>query len=768
MIFTPITSSGNLLLAAQPIEKTSPVTAVRQPVHHIFVIDKSGSMYGTLPELIEDLKRQVRQLQKGDAVTFAWFSSRGESGFPIKVFRIVDESSFAELDRLFDQHKRAMNLTCFSGVLGEVEKILDETSFLAARNCLTFFSDGWANDRSVAEEHTRVREIMNRLNGRFDLVLTVAYSDYADRSFLAEMAQAAGGECISSAYLHQFTDALSRFMKRAEITQPRILFSFDKIKTEGVFTLDTDTETGGITVYQPNEINAVYISPTDKNAQEYLYFLCTDNSEMRAALTSLGGVNLHLQPLLQTVSPELLDEEGKALLSGAYATSIVLSQSGRQNEAIEVLGYLGDEWLVEKLGSAFTPTERANAEDVIRKAVLDPSERWRTGQIFNCLPKPDAFCLLDLLETLTRDPEAKFFPRHPEFKYKKIGRGGKMREGFPAFTAYENAASSFSDLVWNSELLNLSVRAKIQGYVELPDTILVDSVGNLSLDGSTLLQRPASLQKLFPSFQWRNYALVKDGFLNIERLPVSVSHETTHELLAYDLFAPDWSDDEGKRGVISLSAIPIVNKLIAENSPNALNLAKKAFDDELLSAQLKAFKFLRDELDPKKELVAKTTWTIEEQRFLTALGFSSDGSYNPPVDLEEATDYYEATCFKISVKGFSSLPKVADVRDRLKTSKSLTPSMLPMADALERFNKETNHFSLEEKIRWIDEQVSAIKILQTQIRTEIQKPKFAMVLGHKWFEDVQPGSDVFEIKLAGTGGNDLMAKISIGKKQIRI
>jgi len=119
--FTPITYNNDLYLLAIPVPVDAPLEQVRQPVHHFFSIDKSGSMHRTLPELIEDLKKQVRLLEKGDAVTFGWFSSKNEFGFPIKCFRIVDEQSFAELDRLFDLHKESLNLTCFSDALREIE-----------------------------------------------------------------------------------------------------------------------------------------------------------------------------------------------------------------------------------------------------------------------------------------------------------------------------------------------------------------------------------------------------------------------------------------------------------------------------------------------------------------------------------------------------------------------------------------------------------------------------------------------------------------------
>lgn len=770
--FTPVNAIKTLFLGAIPFASDAPTVEVRRPVHHFFIIDKSGSMWSTLPGLIEDLKKQVRNLKTGDSVTFGWFSSRGESGFPIKARTIVDENSFRELDRLFDEHKEAMNLTCFSDSLAEVGKIVEETKFLDARNCLTFFSDGWANDRSVSEEHKLTREIMRGLFGKFELVLTVAYSDYADRAFLAEMAQLAGGECISSAYLHQFTDAIGRFIKRAEVSAPRVKIDLTGVRPEFVFCADGNPETGGITIYQPDDQGQVFISPNRDAGLDHLYLLVRDGQSLKNLPGyQFGEFDLQRALIVENTPDDpftniFSDQNYCGLFSAAYAAAVVLSQNGRQDEALDVLGFIGDRRLVESLGSAFTPSERANAEDDIRTAFFYEERRHTGGAAYNCVPAADAFCLLDLLAALSKDDQALFYPRHPEFKYRKIGRGGKPREGYPVFTPNPGVASRFEDFVWNKQFLNLSVRAKITGVVDLPEVVVVDQNGKLCPDGTQALKRPDSLPETIETFQWRNYALVKDGFLNIRRLPVTCSPwaAVLFEKNGVWVWGEETTLDGKSFSVLQLDKIPVINKQIAENPPSAFELATLVYTEEVLKASMKVYKELRNELDPKKEIVQKTTWTVEEQRFLTALGFSLDGSFSPPVEQAEATDHYDAVCFKIEIKGFSSLPKVADVRDRLKSGKPLTPAMRPMAECLKAFASQTEHDSVTGKIRWLDDRLSELKSVQTEVRIRIQKPKFAMLLGHKSFTDLTLGDDETELPLK----DDLVAKISITKKQVKI
>ena len=72
----------NLYLAAKALAsegEREPAPPAR--VHHVVVIDCSGSMSGDLPELREQLKSKLTKLVKvGDLLTVIWFSGRGQCG----------------------------------------------------------------------------------------------------------------------------------------------------------------------------------------------------------------------------------------------------------------------------------------------------------------------------------------------------------------------------------------------------------------------------------------------------------------------------------------------------------------------------------------------------------------------------------------------------------------------------------------------------------------------------------------------------------------
>lgn len=766
--FCTLTPKESWLLGLIPLDHRTEIKESRQPLHLILVIDESYSMYYDLPRVIEDCKKQVRRLQPGDALTFGWFSSEGMSGFPIKGSFIANEKTFEIFDRLFDGHKRARAMTCFSESLAGVEKLLVETAFLKMRNCLMFFSDGYANDPGVQSERQLVTEIMEGLNRKVDQVLTISYGDYADKDFLTRMAQIAGGTCIASAYLEECSAALHQFICRSQTSEPKIKVSLEGVPFNFVFAVDNNPETGGVIVYQPDENGELLISLSA--GIENLYVLSSAGDGFYRSVIGQGSnPKFDLQDdLRKSVRGQLTEK----LLEGAYAASVVLSQNGRQDEAIEVLGYLGDKGLVERLGSAYTPTERGNAENEIRHSVFNPPARYRQGIDFGCVPRPDQFCQLDLLKLLAEDPEAKFHPRHPDFKYKKIGRSETVRYGYPDFMPEPGASGPFSDVILNKEFLNLSIRVKIQGSIQLPESVTVDEKGKLSPNGLTTLKRPETLPEVFKCHQYRMYTLVKDGFPNVTRLPVTCSPETALKLQELGVWVWNGQNylENAPFSTLHLDKLPIINKITADNILTAAALAEKLVRDESLKSTLKVLNHLRNEIDPNREIVKRNDWTINELKFLKALGLTDEGAYTPPTDRDAPTDQYEVTAFKTSIKGFSSLPSVDEVRERMKNGRKLTTAMVPMAKWLETASAAISLIKTEDKLLWLDQEIADVKREQRNLRSEIQKAKFAMVLGHRWFPDVPPTGEALTLQVDSLFNPDeqLTATIQITKAVVKI
>lgn len=734
-------------------------------IHHLWILDRSGSMYGVLPKVIEDMKRQVRTLQKGDALTFAYFSSKGQYGFPIKLFRIVDESSYKELDKLFDQHKSTLGMTCFSEVLGETIQTVKDAEFLNLKTSALFFSDGYANSPSQSQEYTKVREIMPKLGQVLDMFLTVAHSNYSDKQFLAEMAELCGGESVGSDSLESFTRIMDKFLRSSSMLTPRQVVKVDipSKDIKAIFSFGDDI----VNSFTPREDGLVQSS---KN----VWTLINEDN-----ITGAGEF---------------------APIEAQYASALVLARKGQVDLALEILNSAGDKYLIDKLNNAFTPAERGSVEDDIKEAVFNSDKRYLDGKVHNYLPDPNTFCILDLIELLSNDSQARFYPRHPDFKYNSIGRKPIMKEGYEKFNAYLENSCPISQFNWNKELLNLSILATVKGTVKLKDKVEIYKevdVSNKKNGEKTqelfgLINKPKTLGDIKESFQWKNYTLIKDGFLNITKLPISASVKTLFKLQNEGLI-PSVNDkneflEVGEKYVytLDLTSIPIINKSIVSKDVTAKELLNSTLQELSLQAQIKVLNSLRKELAPDAPKV-QNNWTEEEREFLLVSGFRDDGSYSPPSELEESTDVYDAVAFKIGIKGLSSFPSLKDMRERLtaistyatennvKKQPELTFAMSLMVPTLNEFDYITKSLSTKEKVQALDKKLDELKFILNKVRKTIQSTKFNLVLGHKSFTDLETSEAEQIVKftpLPHVVGNmnpkELTGVIKINRKEIKI
>lgn len=714
-------------LALKEFNVSTKEVATIANLHHIWILDRSGSMGSTLKEVIRDLKSQCRKLKSGDALSFGWFSSKGMYGFPIKAFKITeDKECFNQLDKLFDQNSTVIGMTNFSEILSETIKLTQEVDFLTMRTSLLFFSDGYANDPSVNSEYTSVREIMPKLGKTLDNFLAIAHSNYADREFLSEMAELSGGESVSSQSFEQITRLIDKYLRLTETLQPRQVVDISEVKDKnciGFLSLVQDS----LNLHKPDENNLILSSNP-------VYALYENDGELTPVSLSLY-----------------------------YATSLMLSKKGKVNMALEVLNRIGDKYLIDRLNNAFTPSERGMVEDELLLAINNDKERFKDGAVKNYLPDRNAFCLLDLIDILLSDEETYFYPRHPEFKYNSIGLPSKQKEGYSKFNSYLENKSPLAGFSWNNELLNFSLLTTIKGAVNLPSEFKTPE---------EVLSKPLSLGNTIDTYQFRNYTLIKDGFLNITNLPLSTSSNTFELLKRNNIIDSSEVFKENQVYILDLTKIPVVNRAIGDLSLSAKEILLDNFNELKIQARLKVLNSLRKELFPD---APKTTnqWTEQERRYLIQCGFKDDGSYSPPVDLMESTDEYDAVSFKLQFKGLSTIPSLKDLRERLiklneyKANPSgkevkLLLGMKLMVDEFIKFESVKDN-----QLDYLNNTIIQLKKELRILRNSIQRKKFSLVLGKNWFTDLEKSEAEQEV-LINTELGELIGIIKVGRKVIKI
>lgn len=664
------------------------------PTHHILILDRSGSMSWTINPLIDNVLERVRSFKADDSVTVGYFSGEGEFRFVVKGFRIGGVYDLDAFSKVMDNLRSTLSTTCFSEILGDLKQVLTELGPLSDRFALTLFTDGCPVVRDLKKEERAIFNAIEAVSKNLTQVLLIGYGGYYNKALMTGMAGAFGGSLVHAGDIPTFAVQYEEFTKTE--TEERVVIPIKQellcspVSLHGrqvsVHTIEDDDEGRPCIKVAPN-----------KKGRTYVYYLVDRLTRIDALSKPLSFVkdNAHIG----TVS------KVESMIKGAYALAYTLSQQTRVADALDILSALGDVAYMDEVTNAFTVEDYGKAEYHIGQAITFPSRRYTKGRNTSYLPKADAFCVLDALELLMSDEQAYFYPRHPDFQYKRIGRGSTPVEGYPKFEADKDAKCAFTTLTWHKELLNLSILARIPGTVDLGDEAWY-----------------YGFAQQYPTFVWRNYAIIKDGMLNTTKLPFTASYTTTMQL--HDAEAVQWRLYEGDDTPVTLQLdrFLVMNRTIAEGKTSAHALCTLVKRELGLMASLKVLRWQRDKLEAPAE---RSVLSDVQLGFLESHGIGKNG-FSPPTIQAPSTDFYYAKSFSVTARGFSSLPPVEKVLEKLDNEKPLTPAEMFMALGYQAGISD---------VGWFESTIKAQTAELREVRSLIQRTKFAVVLGKAWFDE---------------------------------
>src|SRR5699024_10559026 len=139
---------------------------------------------------------------------------------------------------------------------------------------------------------------------------------------------------------------------------------------------------------------------------------------------------------------------------------------GENSKSLELVLYnLGDKKIIDNHINSFTASERENHLKLLERCIIPSNgSRYQDGTVnSDYLPSKDAFCLMDLLELLAKGDN--FYLPLDSKDYNRIGL--KTTDEFNLFEKTEDVPSAFSNLVFNSKHMNISIRYMIKGKVKL-------------------------------------------------------------------------------------------------------------------------------------------------------------------------------------------------------------------------------------------------------------------------------------------------------------
>lgn len=657
--------------------------------NHVYVIDVSYSMYRSLPDIRQHLKDQIPVVaSQGDTISVVYFSGRGECGLVVENVPVDSIHSVTEVKMMIDKWLRPIGMTAFVDPLVLVKDLAERLPSDNVNN-LVLMTDGYDNSYSRAQIVNEAAD----LGSHYSSISFIEYGWYSDRELISELAQTCGG-------LHLFADGVIDY---------------------------TATVDGAISGAVRTELVEVYVNRRAKHA------IYTYNGQINIVKTEDGVVKVpeDLDKVYSIVPSDVLS---KSLSEDhLYLVLYYAMKTSNASLAFECLGVLGDVAIIEAYTNAFTREEITAVESMIKNAVLDPSTRYASGINTDYIPRRGAKTVMDVLYKLA-EFNARLDVNYPGFKYNRIGAKTeyKAEEDGPKFVKNPTQnLPSMSDMVFNKERPNVSIRAKVEGVVRLPE----NDFGLASV----------------PSNTYRTYTIIRDGIKNVDVLPLMVDQRVIDYLNENHIKFVDVAEyNDGSHTIeLDLSPIPIVSR------EQVASVTADYFSD-LVAAELVGLyrlnylngrvKEMGDSAQGYAGLADK--YGDDAAAWLATQGVRDYGFSEPSTTrkVEESTDSYMSVQLTRKIAKFSSIPKYLKVIEKLDADKKLTDSEKLMAAIIEEFKGAT-----DADIMTAQKQA---KDRQRTIQSDLSKAVYALVIGRQWFEGFEGEAFTTELDLTGLVVND--------------
>jgi hypothetical protein len=765
----------NLFLIEEQIA-TEKVEIVQVPVNHIIVLDCSGSMSCELPKIREQLKNKLPKiLGQDDSISIIWFSGRDEFGTLIEGEKISSLTDLNTLNKTIDRWLQPIGLTGFKQPLEEVGVLISKLKGVCS---LFFMSDGCDNQWRKSEILDAIEKIADHISS----ATIVEYGYYADRNLLTQMAEKFGGSLIFSENFNKYEPVFENVLQKKISGRPRKQIQISNALNDFVYAI-TDED---IIAYKvdnnatsiPEDINAIwYLSKEEKCESQAINF---DNNSLK---------------------------NGSPVYNSLYAALSLFSVRMKSDVVYSILKCLGDVRLINQFGGCFGKQKYSEFIEMCKQATFGV-DRFVEGRDINAIPQDDAFTVIELLNMLYEDDYNKVVLDSDLFVYNLIGR--KTLDSSSMLTDDEqakmtdimNKMASTSDVAQTKKLMlemNSIVESKkeplkfvidendkINGYSldalvfaeERPNiSIMVRKNGTVDISDYIPEEFKDALPTEIKTFIYRNYAIIKDGIVNVDVLPVRLTKKTLAKLIkkiGMDVI----THIEGNLYTLNLRALPVINRMMIRDV-SAKSLCNKQYELIKLQAMQKVYNTYRKEWSDRKSVGFIDTFGEEISDWLKEIGITDYSGFAPKRVVAESTDFYLGKELNVKIKGLSTLPSVNDVKKRIASGK-LTPSAALMADAIQEVETHISEFISKnendedvvdevekgEFIEWLEsESFSVIKSVRKLI-FELSQIKFAVIVGQIWFVEFESlEENTLDIEIDGV---DLNCMIELKEVEVKI
>jgi len=665
-------------------------------VNHIICVDCSGSMSSSLPKLREELKNKLSSLiDEKDKLSIIWFSGDGQADYVFDNYKITSAVELSNIKKGIDQYLKPIGATAFAKPLKLALQRVDE-SFL---NNLVFMTDGYNNDCPINE----VFENLHKIANKFDSSFFIEYGNYVDSQLIQNMAETTGGSVLNARDFESLTVQIETGLKA--LVQPKI---------------------------EVTDIDADYVFGTSNG--QFIRYKVENGKALVAGDTEI---------LFYGEASDNTDE--LPLIYGYF-------ELGMNEKVEEILYKRGDAELIETYSKAYGKQKMLSFKEMVADMYFSRRPIFDKGYVADYKVDPNAYNVIEMLNDLSNG-ENEIYTYHSKFNYSKIGVSRIVKSGLDG--EIKGLLAEADSVEEAQDILDKAVKPKFipndsSGCAKLSTLAFNTERANVNITVS-LKGKVVNL----PANQWgmneyethitRSYNIIKDGILNVTRMPVTLDGETRAKFDSLGLIVETLEPVNGKEVVlIDFSELPIINKSMLQ-SLNASEFTKEYLSLEEQKAAQKVFRYFDQQMNPSVSI------TNDEQKdaFLTMLGITKNG-FNPPSTAAPSTDVYMAPNLECKFAGLSSLPSIPNAQKKRDENKKLNLADKMILKYCDMVNNliSLNAESAGETIRDLTKKVVAQK---RSLEYNIANKTISLILSRGWFKDLE-GFDDTKVELQSEFG----------------
>lgn len=688
-------------------EKQTDVKTV-DSIHHIHILDRSGSMSGEIARLIENVKQTITEMADNDKVTIIWFASHNQCKVLVKN-AAKDEK---ELFTLLDSIKSTVGATCFSTPMKETNEVIDDLKALNHNFSVTLFTDGdpvvpWSDE----QEENLVFAELKKMKDKVLAVNTIGYGYYYNQDFLRRIA--AESEYGNAIHSSQIAEYASIFHHNYERISDLVMDSAEvksQIGTDILYLNSTSTKLS----------NSGYMKLNRLEKRKNQFFIIADGDFK----FEFNGENIDTTNITTPASESTLN-------NFYYAYAYELHYNGYRQQALDILANnIRDKYFIDKQLNAFTYHEVGTFRKEFRRAVIKPKTRYKDGEApNNYIPNENALCVMDILGLLSEGTNYYI----PSKNYQRIG--AEIRDNQNIFEANnEEVLSLFKDFTFNKKHMNVSIAFSVKGKVTI----------------NAKLAKTHNLPKEVDSNIFRTHTIIKDGNLNMQIIEAVLDQKTYDKFVAFEnenainFLSNVEKTEKGYRTEINLSLFPIVNRTYVDDSGNLDNIVDAVESITNLEIKQKVLGYYIKEIksnNVESTLVGKYAGMNEDQmEVLKAHGLDKNFTYGGlDNEKQETTDSYQTRVLEFTLKGYSTIPSVKDVQEKFANGKKLNAPGQIMNDYIIDLSKRMADTGLnlgDDTIAnktFLESELEAVKSALFKTRVKINSMKIAKILTGDWF-----------------------------------